>query len=111
MTTDAVAKALEDHPARVRQIVAGLVRGGLLQSLRGANGGVALARPAAQITLRDIFNATEERGMLGVGLRANDADGVTATPLTRGFQALFAELETMVLQRLENVTLDRIGED
>lgn len=36
-----------------------LTQAGLLESLRGPNGGVALARPAAHITLREVYVAIE----------------------------------------------------
>ena len=43
----------------VQKLVSQLVRGGLLHSTRGANGGLRLARPAAAISLADIVEAVE----------------------------------------------------
>ena len=43
----------------VQKLVHQLVRGGLLRSVRGAGGGVKLARPAAAISLADIIEAVE----------------------------------------------------
>ena len=43
----------------VQKLVSQLVRGGLLQSARGAGGGLRLARPAAAISLADIVEAVE----------------------------------------------------
>ena len=53
-----------------------LVQGGLVQGLRGRNGGVSLARPAAQIKLYDIVNLfmrVEDFKRCFLGL--NDCDG------------------------------------
>jgi Rrf2 family protein len=69
LTTDMIAEAVKDHPARVRQIVAALVKAGLLKSLRGAGGGIAIARPPEQITLRDLYLAVEDGPPLALGLR------------------------------------------
>ena len=45
--------------AFVRRIVGRLAAAGILRTVRGARGGVALARPAAEISLLDIVNAME----------------------------------------------------
>lgn len=41
------------------QVLRSLVRGGVLKSVRGAEGGYRLARPPAEITLLDIFEAMD----------------------------------------------------
>jgi Rrf2 family protein len=43
----------------VRRMVGRLIKAGILQSSRGARGGVSLARPAAAISLLDVVQATE----------------------------------------------------
>ena len=43
----------------VQKLVSMLSRAGLLRSMRGAGGGLQLARPAAAITLADIVEAVE----------------------------------------------------
>ena len=43
----------------VQKLAGMLVRAGLLRSVRGARGGLQLARPAASITLADIIEAVE----------------------------------------------------
>lgn len=43
----------------VQKLVSRLTAAGLLRSLRGAHGGLQLARPAAAITLADIVEAVE----------------------------------------------------
>jgi FeS assembly SUF system regulator len=42
-----------------QKLVSLLSRGGLIRSVRGAGGGIQLARPAAAITLADIIEAVE----------------------------------------------------
>lgn len=46
-------------PAQAGKIVQELVRGGIARTTRGPRGGVRLARPAEQITLRDVIEAIE----------------------------------------------------
>jgi Rrf2 family transcriptional regulator, repressor of oqxAB len=52
-----LAKNLGANPSFVRKLLAPLVQNKLVRSQMGKAGGVRLARPAAQITLRDIYVA------------------------------------------------------
>lgn len=50
----------QDVPtAYLAKIIQMLVRAGLVRTQAGAHGGVALARPAAQVTLRQVIEAAE----------------------------------------------------
>lgn len=61
MRTSATELAAETSIAlpTVQKLVSILSKGGLLRSVRGAGGGIQLARPAAAITLADIIEAVE----------------------------------------------------
>src|ERR1700679_3590469 len=52
-----LAKSLGANPSFVRKLLAPLVQSKLLRSQMGKTGGGVLARPAAEITLRDIYGA------------------------------------------------------
>jgi Rrf2 family transcriptional regulator, repressor of oqxAB len=52
-----LAKSLGANPSFVRKLLVPLVQSKLLRSQMGKTGGVRLARPAAQITLRDIYSS------------------------------------------------------
>ena len=60
MATQTIAGWVNVNASRVRQIVARLVRAGLLASTRGGEGGVVLGRHASTISLLDIFDAVAE---------------------------------------------------
>ena len=60
VATQTIARWVNVNASRVRQIVARLVRAGLLASTRGGEGGVVLGRHASTITLLDIFDAVAE---------------------------------------------------
>ncbi|MDO8705777.1 MAG: Rrf2 family transcriptional regulator [Sulfuricaulis sp.] len=63
IATQTIARWVNTNASRVRQLVARLVRAGLLKSTRGGEGGVALARDPSSITLLDIFEAVAEPAM------------------------------------------------
>jgi Rrf2 family protein len=64
LSTATVAKWVNTHAARARQIVSLLVKAGLLESSRGGGGGVRLAKSANAITLLDIYDAVGDVEML-----------------------------------------------
>ena len=57
LTSSRLAESLGPNPSFVRKLLVPLVQSKLLHSQMGKAGGVRLARPAAEITLRDIYRA------------------------------------------------------
>ena len=55
-----IAKAYNVSELFLFKILQPLVEHGLVETVRGRNGGVRLARPAEQITLFDVVRVTEE---------------------------------------------------
>jgi DNA-binding IscR family transcriptional regulator len=58
LATATIAKWVDTHAARARQIVAPRVKAGLFDATRGGGGGVKLARRPNDITLLDIDDAS-----------------------------------------------------
>ena len=56
-----IAEAIDSSPTYLAKTTAQLVKAGVLRSYRGAQGGVTLARPAAEITLLSIVEACQGR--------------------------------------------------
>jgi Rrf2 family protein len=55
----AIAKAQDVPPRFLAKIFQGLAKAGIVRSHRGAKGGFSLARPAAEITIKDVIEAIE----------------------------------------------------
>lgn len=91
----------------LEQIVITLKPSGIIQSLRGANGGYILSRDADQITLMDIFIALE--GSLDLTGNSN-ADPPTNTAVNLTASTIWTALRDKLTQHLENVTLQDIVE-
>ena len=86
----------------LKKILAQLGRAGLLRSSKGAAGGHALARPARQITLLAIVDATG--GPIRGGL--TDATGDDrGTAFDRRLQAVCDDVAESLRRRLARVTL------
>lgn len=59
ISTREVAEAFKCSEDHLKKVVQRLVRAGVIKTVRGPRGGIALARPAAKITLLEIFEAME----------------------------------------------------
>lgn len=110
VTTDTIARVLKDHPARVRQIVAALVKAGLMRSLRGAAGGIVLARPASKINFGQIYDAIGEKSPLALAMRDDDPGLHYACNVHPVLSRVYSEIAADALQRLRRVTLDKVIE-
>lgn len=55
-----IAKSYSVSELFLFKILQPLTKGGLVQTIRGRNGGIRLARPAAEISLLDVVKVTED---------------------------------------------------
>lgn len=107
VTTERIAEQVDEHPTRVRQIVAALVKAGLLTASRGASGGVALKRPAAEISLRDVQEAVQDSSLLAFHLFEPKSEWAGKSRVHLVFENLRAELESRIQAYLAEHTLDQ----
>ena len=108
VTTESIARVLKNHPARVRQIVAALVRAGLMKSLRGAAGGIVLARPPSKIDFRQIYEAINEKSPLALAMRDDDPGRNYPCNVHPVVSRLYRDIEADALRRLARLTLDKV---
>jgi Rrf2 family protein len=59
-TSELIASSVNTNPSLIRRLLSQLARAGLTTSQMGTGGGALLARPAASITLLDVYRAVEE---------------------------------------------------
>jgi Rrf2 family protein len=108
VTTESIARVLRDHPTRVRQIVAALVKAGLMKSLRGAAGGIVLARPASKIDFRQIYEAIGEKAPLSLAMRDDDPGRHYSCNVHPVLTRVYRDMEADALESLQRLTLDKV---
>lgn len=108
VTTETIARALKDHPTRVRQIVAALVKAGLMKSLRGAAGGIVLARPPSKIDFRQIYDAIGEKSPLSLVMRDDDPGRNYPCNVHPVVSRLYKDMAADALKHLGRITLDKV---
>jgi tripartite-type tricarboxylate transporter receptor subunit TctC len=107
VTTERIAEQVDEHPTRVRQIVAAMVKAGLLSASRGAAGGVSLKRPAAEISLRDVQEVVQDSSLLAFHLFEPKSEWAGKSRVHLVFENLRAELESRIQAYLAEHMLDQ----
>lgn len=108
LATATIAKWVDTHAARARQIVAQLVKAGLLDATRGGGGGVKLARKASDITLLDIYDAVGETDLPFFSVDnpfSRWADHCSVHDVLTGLRQ---SIETQARQKLRTVKLSEV---
>ena len=89
----------------MEQIISVLTRAGLLRSVRGAQGGYHLSRPASEITVGMILRATEGDLAPAECVRGDVPCGRTGECSTR---LVFEKVYSAINNVIDNVTLDEL---
>lgn len=109
-TSEQLALCVETNPVVVRRTMAGLRDAGLVTSSRGAGGGWRLARPAGEITLRDIQDGLGERLLKGVDVAgARGAACTIRRAVARTLDEFLEDAEALLAARLARITLANLA--
>lgn len=109
-TSDFIAESASTHPARVRRVLAPLVRCGLVQAREGGGGGYVLARQPEAITLGEVFAAVEQGPVLPLHPRGPNRRCPIGAGIVPALEDLEGELETAVRDALSRRTLRWLAE-
>jgi Rrf2 family transcriptional regulator, nitric oxide-sensitive transcriptional repressor len=103
LTTEAIAREFSISRNHLNKVVQNLAAAGLVRTVRGAHGGLRLARPAAEINLGDVVRHLE-LGQALVECFRNDGGACVLTPrcllksrLAAATRAFLAELDRSTL--------------
>ncbi len=97
VTSEYIAGSVNTNPAVVRRILSMLASAGITASRLGAGGGALLARPAAEITLLEVFQAVEACELFAM----HSAQPNPQCPVGRNIQAVLEETTGAAQRALE----------
>lgn len=105
MTQREIARLQDIPEAFLAKIAQALSRAGIVVNMRGAQGGMALARPAREITLRDVVEAVEGPVTLNECLKA---PGSCARQQTCSVHPVWVRAQRAMLRELERVSFAQL---
>ena len=104
-TSESLAACARTNPVVVRRTLAGLREAGLVVSAAGHGGGWSLARPAAEVTLRDVYAALGERLLFAMDPALRDAGCRVERAVSGALDDFLADAEAMLAERLGRITV------
>ncbi len=108
LTSVIMAKSFGTSPVLLRRVLARLNQSGLVDTRRGANGGSVLARPAADITLREVYESVCLKQQ--IFKRHPEGDGAISKVLGNYINDFYEEAEQSMLLSLESVSVADMDE-
>ena len=105
-----IAEVTGVTPRFTLKILHKLVSAGLVRSYKGAKGGYELARPAAEITLKDVIETVEGPYTFSRCLDPNHSCKCENAGCRQGscrFQRVYDDISDTVRKKLEQVTFER----
>ena len=104
LTSDYIAGSVQTNPVVIRRILGVLREAGLVTAAQGPRGGFTLAVSPSSLTLREVFEAVEERSMFAIHAEANPR-----CPVGRNIGSMLndvtAEAEEAMLRQLARTTV------
>ena len=111
LTSAALATCLMTNAVVVRRILGELREAGIVNAAKGPNGGWSLARPAADITLRQVYQAMGERLLVRTESDPGDRDCAIVRSVDRVMHDFLDDAEALLTARLARVRLSDIARE
>jgi Rrf2 family protein len=109
MSSIELARSLKTNPAFVRRLVRRLVEAGLIQSSRGKGGGITLARPPKEITLKDIYIASlQDKQLVCLPKKSPKISCPVSCSMTDVLAKIVNGIENSTQKYLAEITLEQI---
>ena len=111
LTSDAAAVMLGTNPVVIRRTMAGLRDAGYVRSVKGHGGGWSLTCKLRDLTMLDVHLALGENRIFALGPADPDAACLVEQAVNSSLESALREAETLLLQRLADVSLADIAAD
>ncbi|MFK1552849.1 Rrf2 family transcriptional regulator [Pseudomonas aeruginosa] len=108
LSTETIARWVQTHPTRIRNLVSLLVKADILKSYRGAGGGLVLARHASEISLLDVYDAVQDSPLIAEKIDNPFSGFEEHCKVYEVFTQLFELLERNVRLDLSKITVEQL---
>ncbi len=108
VTSEYLASSIRTNPTVVRRLVSRLASAGLVKSYKGKAGGVKLARPAQEITLKDIYLACSDKKLLSASEKAPKKHCPVSCSMKKLMNEVIDGVESNSVQYLASIPLSSL---
>jgi len=105
LSSEYIAGSLNMNPVLVRKEIGNLKKNNFVESKEGKNGGTRLLKPAADITLDDIFKVTFESVTLGYSKNDPNPNCPIGKQINKNLDNLYLDLNHKIGKELANISL------
>jgi len=110
MASDYIAGSLNIHPVLVRKEIANLKKHHLVESKEGKNGGTKLIKPAAMISMEEVFNMTFEKMSFGFSKNDPNPECPVGKQINHNLTALYDDINIAIVNKLKSISLEEFSE-
>jgi len=100
-----IAGSVGTNPALIRRMIGALIEAGFVTTTMGSTGGATLARPASQITLLDVFRATETTALITLHQSAPNPACLVGREITGALQTVADRAQAAMDTTLAEITI------
>jgi Rrf2 family protein len=109
LKSEVVAESVNTNPVVIRRILCELAHANLVSSQTGSMGGSRLARKASEVTLLDVYQAVESRGVFSLHRHPPSRDCPVGVNIETVLSDLLCEVNSAVDHVLANITLEDLA--
>ena len=111
VTSDFIAGGVNTNPVVIRRLLGQLRKAGLVDSQAGSKGGFSLAKPTDQITLLDVYRATEEGSLFHFHYTEPSQECPVGCTIQDSLKSICSEAESAVEGVLGKQTIAMLVDD
>jgi len=105
LSSEYIAGSINANPALVRKEISNLHQLGFITTREGKKGGSALAKPAKQIKLSDVYSMVRSGPLLGRSKNEPNPSCIVGRQINKHLIDLYDDVEQTLVKKLEKQTL------
>lgn len=110
VTSEKLADSLQTNPGLIRRMILKLAQAGLVESIKGKNGGNRLAKPASRISLGEVYKAINDHPLFGSFDKKPFASCKVSCQIGDVLAGVYQDFETKLTKEMRKVKISKILE-
>jgi DNA-binding IscR family transcriptional regulator len=111
LSSEYIAGSMNINPVLVRKEIGNLKKHNIVESREGKFGGTRLAKPAAEITLEDVYNMTFDCVSLGYSKNNPNPECCVGKKINENLDTLYKNINGSICSQLKNISLLQFTSD